>query len=655
MLAIIYDDTIKVPTLSAFSRLGNYQVLSLFLTQFEVPSYGYSWRGSKKSQRFNASGEEKDVYPPPEIQGWLRQDYELLQLVVFKRTTWSGALFHYLLSREVAYHADPGEKAEEDGEEKVKETWFRVWSLEIFPGLLQKFGERKDSTGWKPHILTVSCNEVVHHQSIVGTLNMAPAIRESITEHTYDSLEEIMLGEGVDDRVPESNPKDSSKNDAPSGVVFDADRLQEVVNLLACIFQTQREAVDVSKKMTDRVVDLIESQKTMLAKITLLENDVACLKQRNDEEPPFEGDYHDEEISHRSVSRNLNFILDDIDMGGENDKEGTKQMVLMLPPTIQLTFQTAQEEKNRMHREFKVSSNSNDDDDVKIIPKAAKVKRETIPSRFRRPPYTEDGRNQKKPRKKVESKESVIRNNINTQTIDWQNKEDINDLFCFLDQSKIHGELYNDNGMSLVNCGDLSRLLDPSGWLGDEVINKTLYLLRKSKYFTGANYTWTYFETYMLKILENKNDKVMERIRLGISPKHDGAHLLPWDEVSIVYGVLNVEKTHWVALTIQMTERRITIYDSKIPPRNGKSANIYEEIEILHKYLRGVTGSGEWHCIFYKDLPQQTDGSSCGVFAIKFIEHMIRDISFQKIEQSKTPRFRCEIALQLFKKQLIEV
>ncbi|KAI3948310.1 hypothetical protein MKW92_042820 [Papaver armeniacum] len=123
-----------------------------------------------------------------------------------------------------------------------------------------------------------------------------------------------------------------------------------------------------------------------------------------------------------------------------------------------------------MHRELEVSSNSNDDDDVQIIPKAAKVKREIIPSRFRRPPFTNDGRNQKKPRKKVESKESVIRNNMKTHQItDWQNEEDINDLFCFLDKSKIHGELYNDNGMSLVNCGDLSRLLDPSGWLGDEV------------------------------------------------------------------------------------------------------------------------------------------------------------------------------------------
>ncbi|KAI3885507.1 hypothetical protein MKX03_035872, partial [Papaver bracteatum] len=101
----------------------------------------------------------------------------------------------------------------------------------------------------------------------------------------------------------------------------------------------------------------------------------------------------------------------------------------------------------------------------------------------------------------------------------------------------------------------------------------------------------------------------MERIRLGISPKHDDARPLPWDAVSIVYGVLHVEKTHWVALTIEMADRRITIYDSKIPPRTGKNTNIYEEIEILREYLRGVTGSGKWHCTFYsKNLPQQTDG-----------------------------------------------
>ncbi|KAI3963582.1 hypothetical protein MKW92_050122 [Papaver armeniacum] len=46
----------------------------------------------------------------------------LLDIPIKQR--WSGAIFHYLLSREVGYHADPGEKSEEDTKEKVEETWF---------------------------------------------------------------------------------------------------------------------------------------------------------------------------------------------------------------------------------------------------------------------------------------------------------------------------------------------------------------------------------------------------------------------------------------------------------------------------------------------------------------------------------------------------
>ncbi|KAI3910646.1 hypothetical protein MKW92_027895, partial [Papaver armeniacum] len=53
----------------------------------------------------------------------------LLDIPIKQR--WSGALFHYLLSREVVYHADPREKSEEDTKEKVEETWFRVCDKQV--------------------------------------------------------------------------------------------------------------------------------------------------------------------------------------------------------------------------------------------------------------------------------------------------------------------------------------------------------------------------------------------------------------------------------------------------------------------------------------------------------------------------------------------
>ncbi|KAI3859793.1 hypothetical protein MKW92_012932, partial [Papaver armeniacum] len=82
-----------------------------------------------------------------------------------------------------------------------------------------------------------------------------------------------------------------------------------------------------------------------MAKITLLENDVACLKQRNDENL-HQGDYHDEKMSPSSVdahctqtkfskedvvfhtpSRCGNFILDDNDMGRKTIKKEQNNMV----------------------------------------------------------------------------------------------------------------------------------------------------------------------------------------------------------------------------------------------------------------------------------------------------------------------------------------
>ncbi|XP_026426292.1 uncharacterized protein LOC113322429 [Papaver somniferum] len=47
--------------------------------------------------------------------------------------------------------------------------------------------------------------------------------------------------------------------------------------------------------------------------------------------------------------------------------------------------------------------------------------------------------------------------------------------------------------------------------------------------------------------------------------------------------------------------------------------------------------------------------NSCGVFAFKFIEHMVRKIPVCEVEPAFATRYRCELAVQLFKKQFIEV
>ncbi|MCL7044637.1 hypothetical protein MKW94_004645 [Papaver nudicaule] len=253
----------------------------------------------------------------------------------------------------------------------------------------------------------------------------------------------------------------------------------------------------------------------------------------------------------------------------------------------------------------------------------------------------------------VDSKYFDVRKYVKTMITDPRITEDnVNGLSHFFDQSKVHGEYYNDNGKSLVNCKALFGLLHPSGWLQGDIVNKMLHLLRQSKLLPNVIHTWTYFETYILDMLRGKKVRALNKIRCGETKTSDGANLPPWAEVSKVYGVLNLNKNHWVALAIEIANKKITIYDSLRPASPCRSDNVPEEIQLLCAYLEKSTG-GDWKCVYFEEIHRQTDGNSCGVFAIKFIEHMVRNVCLKQIDQNKIPRFRCEMAMQLFLQQLM--
>ncbi|KAI3976097.1 hypothetical protein MKX01_016780 [Papaver californicum] len=46
---------------------------------------------------------------------------------------------------------------------------------------------------------------------------------------------------------------------------------------------------------------------------------------------------------------------------------------------------------------------------------------------------------------------------------------------------------------------------------------------------------------------------------------------------------------------------------------------------------------------------------SCGVYALKYVEYLIRGVPLSCIKKEYLHRYRCEIAVQLFKKESIKV
>ena len=82
-----------------------------------------------------------------------------------------------------------------------------------------------------------------------------------------------------------------------------------------------------------------------------------------------------------------------------------------------------------------------------------------------------------------------------------------------------------------------------------------------------------------------------------------------WENVSILYGVVNiVEKYHWVAVCINLKQRKICIYDSKKPRHTGNTVKAYAEIQRIANYLKANVIDGDWHIEFIEDCPQQPEG-----------------------------------------------
>ncbi|MCL7030045.1 hypothetical protein MKW94_026687 [Papaver nudicaule] len=63
------------------------------------------------------------------------------------------------------------------------------------------------------------------------------------------------------------------------------------------------------------------------------------------------------------------------------------------------------------------------------------------------------------------------------------------------------------------------------------------------------------------------------------------------------------------------------------PQPNTSSDRVYKEIKVIRDYLEDKAGKGECEVEFDESGPQQDKkNTSCGVYALKFVEHIIRGI-----------------------------
>jgi len=110
---------------------------------------------------------------------------------------------------------------------------------------------------------------------------------------------------------------------------------------------------------------------------------------------------------------------------------------------------------------------------------------------------------------------------------------------------------------------------------------------------------------------------------------------------------------HWCLATIDMQRKVIMYYDSMGGRNKGCLQALAKYVEDEHMAKKGSPlDMTTWKQEFAKDIPQQMNGSDCGMFTCKFAEYISRRARFT-FSQKNMPYFRQRMIFEIVKNQLL--
>jgi len=110
---------------------------------------------------------------------------------------------------------------------------------------------------------------------------------------------------------------------------------------------------------------------------------------------------------------------------------------------------------------------------------------------------------------------------------------------------------------------------------------------------------------------------------------------------------------HWCLAIIDMQRKVIMYYDSMGGRNKGCLQALAKYVEDEHMAKKGSPlDMTTWKQEFAKDIPQQMNGSDCGMFTCKFAEYISRRARFT-FTQNNMPYFRQRMIFEIVKNQLL--
>jgi len=185
------------------------------------------------------------------------------------------------------------------------------------------------------------------------------------------------------------------------------------------------------------------------------------------------------------------------------------------------------------------------------------------------------------------------------------------------------------------------RTLQGLNWLNDEVINFYMGMIVKRS--EGPDFPKVFaFSTFFYPKLIDGGHASVKRW----SKKVD------LFSCSMVFIPVHLGM-HWCLAVVDMEMKEIKYYDSMGGNNSRCLSAVLKYLNEEHKVKKGSPlDLDEWETTLMKDIPQQMNGSDCGMFACKFSEYLSRRkrISFT---QANMPLFRRRMIYEIVKNNLL--
>ncbi|XP_058203205.1 ubiquitin-like-specific protease ESD4 isoform X2 [Rhododendron vialii] len=193
--------------------------------------------------------------------------------------------------------------------------------------------------------------------------------------------------------------------------------------------------------------------------------------------------------------------------------------------------------------------------------------------------------------------------------------------------------------------GELLKCLRPGAWLNDEVINVYLKLLkerekREPKKFLKCHFFNTFFYR---KLIGGRNGYDFRSVKRWTSKRKLGYCLLECDKIFVPIH----KETHWCLAVINKKDEKFQYLDSLKGIDTQVLKARYFVDEVKDKSGKDIDVRS-WKQENVEDLPEQKNGSDCGMFMIKYADFYSRDIGLH-FKQEDMPYFRQRTAKEILR------